>query len=116
MVKTLCDCISLGITISQADGKWSNYDFYSHYYFDDGSLLKNIVFMLLGIGLIVAGGQAVVNSAKEISYSFGMSETLVGLTIVAVGTSLPELVTSIVAQYYVYSGHYSGYQSDNCRL
>ena len=64
---------------------------------DNGSLLKNIVFMLLGIGLIVAGGQAVVNSAKEIAYSFGMSETLVGLTIVAVGTSLPELVTSIVA-------------------
>ena len=64
---------------------------------DDGSLLKNLAFMLLGIGLIVAGGQAVVNSAKEIAYSFGMSETLVGLTIVAVGTSLPELVTSIVA-------------------
>ena len=64
---------------------------------DNGSLLKNMVFMLLGIGLIVAGGQAVVNSAKEIAYSFGMSETLVGLTIVAVGTSLPELVTSIVA-------------------
>lgn len=64
---------------------------------DNGSLLKNIVFMLLGIGLIVAGGQAVVNSAKEIAYSFGMSETLVGLTIVAAGTSLPELVTSIVA-------------------
>lgn len=64
---------------------------------DNGSLLKNLVFMFLGIGLIVAGGQAVVNSAKEIAYSFGMSETLVGLTIVAVGTSLPELVTSIVA-------------------
>ncbi|RKJ70695.1 sodium:calcium antiporter, partial [Butyricicoccus sp. 1XD8-22] len=39
----------------------------------------------------------VVTNAVEIAYSFGMSETLVGLTIVAVGTSLPELVTSITA-------------------
>ncbi len=61
------------------------------------SLKKCIFFMILGIALIVGGGQAVVASAKEIAYTFGMSETLVGLTIVAVGTSLPELVTSIVA-------------------
>ncbi len=61
------------------------------------SLKKCILLMIAGIALIVLGGQAVVNSAKEIAYFFGMSETLVGLTIVAVGTSLPELVTSIVA-------------------
>ena len=61
------------------------------------SLKKCIFFMIVGIALIVAGGQAVVDSAKSIAYFFGMSETLVGLTIVAVGTSLPELVTSIVA-------------------
>ena len=45
----------------------------------------------------MSGGEAVVESAKNIAYTLGMSETLVGLTIVAVGTSLPELVTSIVA-------------------
>lgn len=61
------------------------------------SYRKCVLLMAAGIVLIVAGGQAVVNSAKEIAYFFGMSETLVGLTIVAVGTSLPELVTSIVA-------------------
>lgn len=61
------------------------------------SLKKCLLLMLAGISLIVAGGQAVVNSAQSIAYFFGMSETLVGLTIVAVGTSLPELVTSIVA-------------------
>ena len=39
----------------------------------------------------------VVNSATDLAYRFGMSETLVGLTIVAIGTSLPELVTSVVS-------------------
>lgn len=63
----------------------------------DISLKKCVPLMIVGVTLIVAGGQAVVNSAKSIAYFFGMSETLVGLTIVAVGTSLPELVTSIVA-------------------
>lgn len=58
---------------------------------------KCILFILIGLALIVAGGQAVVYSAKEIARAFGMTETLIGLTIVAVGTSLPELVTSIVA-------------------
>jgi cation:H+ antiporter len=58
---------------------------------------KTIFSIVFGIILIVSGGEAVVESAKNIAYTLGMSETLVGLTIVAVGTSLPELVTSIVA-------------------
>ncbi len=58
---------------------------------------KCILLILVGIVMIAAGGQAVVTSAKAIARTFGMSETLIGLTIVAVGTSLPELVTSIVA-------------------
>lgn len=61
------------------------------------SPLKSVIFILLGVGLIIAGGQFVVNSAKYIAAAFGMSETLIGLTVVALGTSLPELVTSIVA-------------------
>ena len=61
------------------------------------SLLKSIIFIIIGIGLIVAGGHFVVESAKYIAAAFGMSETLIGLTVVAFGTSLPELVTSIVA-------------------
>lgn len=63
----------------------------------DISLRKCTVLILAGVALIIAGGQAVVSSAKAIAYFFGMSETLVGLTVVAIGTSLPELVTSIVA-------------------
>jgi len=50
-----------------------------------------------GIIAIVAGGTLVVDSSIEIARLFGLSETLIGLTIVAVGTSLPELITSIVA-------------------
>lgn len=58
---------------------------------------KSILFILVGIGLIVVGGDGVVTSARNLALMWGMSETLVGLTIVAIGTSLPELVTSIVA-------------------
>lgn len=58
---------------------------------------KCIVFIVGGIAAIAAGGELVVDSASEIAKNFGLSENLIGLTIVACGTSLPELVTSIVA-------------------
>ncbi|MBR0396750.1 MAG: calcium/sodium antiporter [Eubacterium sp.] len=58
---------------------------------------KCALLIVIGLALIVGGGQAVVYSAKEIARAAGMTETLIGLTIVAVGTSLPELVTSITA-------------------
>lgn len=61
------------------------------------SWVKSIVFVIIGVAAIIGGGQLVVNSAKTIAMALGMSETLVGLTVVAIGTSLPELVTSIVA-------------------
>lgn len=61
------------------------------------SWAKSIVFIVLGMAAIIGGGQLVVNSAKTIAMALGMSETLVGLTVVAIGTSLPELVTSVVA-------------------
>ena len=61
------------------------------------SLPKSIIFILVGIAGIVIGGDLVVDSASSIAIAFGMSETLVGLTIVAIGTSLPELVTSLTA-------------------
>ena len=61
------------------------------------TLPKSIIFILVGIAGIVIGGDLVVDSASAIAIALGMSETLVGLTIVAIGTSLPELVTSITA-------------------
>lgn len=63
----------------------------------DVSLTKTILISIVGIIGIVIGGDMVVNSATTIATSFGMSANLVGLTIVAIGTSLPEFVTSIVA-------------------
>lgn len=62
-----------------------------------GSLVVAIVQSLGGLGLLWLAGQLTVNNAVEIATSIGVPEVVVGLTIVAVGTSLPELVTSIVA-------------------
>ena len=61
------------------------------------SIFKSILKLIIGVAGIVIGGQIVVDSASSIATSLGMSEKLVGLTIVAIGTSLPELVTSVVA-------------------
>ena len=61
------------------------------------SLLKSIIYIVGGLAAIIIGGDLVVDSACDIAAAFGMSEALIGLTIVAAGTSLPELVTSIVA-------------------
>lgn len=61
------------------------------------SVPKSILFIVIGAVGIMIGGDVVVDSAVNIATSFGMSQTLVGLTIVALGTSLPELVTSVVA-------------------
>ena len=61
------------------------------------SLSKSIIALVLGLAAIIAGGNMVVDNAELIAKSWGMSDTLVGLTIVAVGTSLPELVTSLTA-------------------
>ncbi|MCI5730623.1 MAG: calcium/sodium antiporter [Eubacterium sp.] len=58
---------------------------------------KCILLIVIGLAAIVGGGQLVVINAKNLALAWGMSETLVGLTIVAIGTSLPELVTSFVA-------------------
>jgi cation:H+ antiporter len=57
------------------------------------------IYIVVGIIGIILGGNLVVDSAKEIALSIGMSETLVGLTIVSIGTSLPELITSVTAAY-----------------
>lgn len=61
------------------------------------NILFSIIFAGAGLVAIIGGGTFVVESASNIATSLGMSEALVGLTIVAVGTSLPELVTSVVA-------------------
>lgn len=61
------------------------------------SLPMSLVLIVIGIFGIIFGGDLVVNNAKAIALTLGLSEKLVGLTIVSIGTSLPELVTSLVA-------------------
>ena len=61
------------------------------------SWAKSVIFTVCGAVAIIIGGDLVVDNASAIAISLGMGDTLVGLTIVAFGTSLPELVTSVVA-------------------
>lgn len=60
-------------------------------------MLKDVIVGLLGLGVVIYSGDLVVESAVVIAKQLGMSDTLVGLTIIAIGTSLPELATSITA-------------------
>ena len=55
--------------------------------------------VILGLAMLIGGGQLVVTNALEIARAYGLSEKLIGLTILAAGTSLPELATSCVAAY-----------------
>lgn len=64
-----------------------------------GRLSVAILLFLAGLALIVSGGTLLVNAAIEMAEQLGVSDAVIGLTIVAVGTSFPELVTSAVAAY-----------------
>lgn len=61
------------------------------------SILKNTLLIILGIVLLKCGGDLVVENAKKLALALNISEKVIGLTIVAIGTSLPELVTSVTA-------------------
>lgn len=61
------------------------------------SNLRIWMFILLGLTLLIAGGKLVVTNSVRIAEFLGISQTIIGLTIVAAGTSLPELATSVVA-------------------
>ncbi|HML37910.1 MAG TPA: sodium:calcium antiporter, partial [Bacillota bacterium] len=60
-------------------------------------LIKLWCFSLLSLGGLFIGGKLTVDSSTRIAQSFGLSETLIGLTVVALATTMPELITSIVA-------------------
>jgi cation:H+ antiporter len=64
-----------------------------------GKLWVAVLLFLVGLGLIVGGGTLLVNAAIQMAQKLGVAEEVIGLTIVAVGTSMPELVTSAVAAY-----------------
>ena len=61
------------------------------------SILKSVIYAVGGLAVVILGGQLAVYSAKDIAHGIGISESLIGLTVVALGTSLPELITSVVS-------------------
>ena len=63
----------------------------------ENSIIKNIIFVLVGLCGLKIGGDLVVNNAVNVANHFNWSEKLISLTILAIGTSLPELVTSVTA-------------------
>jgi len=64
---------------------------------DASKLQFSVLFLLLGCTLLFVGGEITVRNASALASDFGISPTIVGLFVVAIGTSMPELVTSIVA-------------------
>ncbi|MEP2773839.1 MAG: calcium/sodium antiporter [Fulvivirga sp.] len=65
----------------------------------DISMRKSVGMIVIGLVGLYFGGEWVVNGAVKIAHIFGLSETFIGLTIIAIGTSLPELVTSAMATF-----------------
>jgi cation:H+ antiporter len=64
-----------------------------------GSLVRDLVMIAGGLALLVVGSNLLVSSAVAIARAFSLSEAVIGLTIVAAGTSMPELATSVVAAF-----------------
>lgn len=63
------------------------------------SLWLGLLYIALGLGALVVGSQLLVSGATEIARTFGVPEAVIGLTLVAIGTSLPELATSVAAAF-----------------
>jgi len=64
-----------------------------------GKLWKSVVFVIAGLGLLAVGAKIFVDGAVVAAERMGVSQVVIGLTIVAIGTSLPELITSVVAAF-----------------
>lgn len=60
-------------------------------------ILLSILYIIIGVVLLKVGGDLVVDEASQLAMIFGISERVIGLTIVAIGTALPELITSVIA-------------------
>ena len=64
---------------------------------DQSSILKLVFLILIGMFFLVIGGRVLVDNAAAVAREWGVSESVIGMTILAAGTSLPELATSLVA-------------------
>lgn len=80
------------------------------------SLSVSVLFIVLGAILLKIGGDLVVDNASKIAAIYGISEQVIGLTIVAIGTALPELITSVIASVKAESGLAVGNLLGSCIL
>ena len=94
---------TLSLIYQSSKQKTAHDEFTQEYGFDgnvtSGLWLKNIIFIVGGLALLVLGSRWLVDSAVTIAKALGVNELSIGLTIVAIGTSLPELATSVVASF-----------------
>ena len=94
---------TLSLIYQSSKQKRTQDEFAEEYSFEDpitpSLWVKNIAFIIGGLALLLLGSRWLVDSAVTIAEAFGVNELLIGLTIVAIGTSLPELATSVVASF-----------------
>ncbi|MBR6249919.1 MAG: calcium/sodium antiporter [Bacteroidales bacterium] len=64
------------------------------------TLARSIILVIIGVAALVGGSNLMLNGSVDIAEQLGVSEKIIGLTIVAIGTSLPELATSIISSYH----------------
>lgn len=77
---------------------------------------RDVLLILLGVALLVVGARALVDGASDVARAWGVSDLVIGLTVVAAGTSLPELVTSVVAALRKEPGMAVGNIAGSCIL
>lgn len=80
------------------------------------SMLLSILYIIVGVVLLKFGGDLVVDNASKIATIYGISEQVIGLTIVAIGTALPELITSVIASVKAEQGLAVGNLLGSCIL
>jgi len=84
--------IVYNITVSMKPGEKTDYVEVSKY-----TTGQAVLWILVGLGGLILGGKLIVDNAVELAINFGLSERVIGLTIVSIGTSMPELATSVAA-------------------
>lgn len=80
------------------------------------NILLAMVYIIIGVVLLKFGGDLVVDNASKIAVIYGISEQVIGLTIVAIGTALPELITSVIASVKAEQGLAVGNLLGSCIL
>jgi len=96
LLVTLCALTGFNIRAARREDPTVVAEF-AHEYGATDSIGRDILWVAAGLGLLLGGGHLLVGSAVTLARNFGISELIIGLTLVAVGTSLPELATAAVA-------------------